>query len=295
MQRPIVMRVCGVVVSGLIAWMTAIPAEATYITTVGADTPIGYWRLDDASGATASNSVTGGVSGTYCNNTKVTYGKAGALTLSGDIDSAVGFSGTGKVSTGGDSNAGYLTIPSSVFNGIGTGVFSVELWFNANSVASRRDIVTYKESAGSEFGLFINGTKQLETISAHTQPTTFFASHVGSTVAANSWYQVVLTRDLSSSLTTYVNGANTGAVQFSDSLATNGTVYVGTNYNSTQKNCFGFGGSVDEVSIYGTCLSEDRVLAHYNAGITMVPEPTAAILLGSALVGLLAYASRKRK
>ena len=45
-------------------------------------------------------------------------------------------------------------------------------------------------------------------------------------------------------------------------------------------------GFVDEVAYYNYPLSADRVAAHYQTGIGIVPEPTTALLVGLGLIGL---------
>jgi hypothetical protein len=113
-------------------------------------------------------------------------------------------------------------------------------------------------------------------------------------ISAGNWYHVALTRDAGSNIVAYVNGEQ----DFSISGATENfgamgyALCLGNNQTSPT---LGFTGKIDEVAIYGGALSAATLSEHYNAGITAVPEPSSLGLLGAAIVGLMAYAWRKRK
>ena len=54
-----------------------------------------------------------------------------------------------------------------------------------------------------------------------------------------------------------------------------------------------FTGALDEYAVYNRALSGSDIANH--ASLAGVPEPTSCVLLITGLLGLLAYAWRKRK
>lgn len=291
MQRPAITRVCGVMVFGLVGWMAVSSAQAGYIDAVMSGNPLGYWRLDETSGASAGNVVSGGVAGTYAGFSANDYGKPGALAASGDANAAAGFDGADN----------HIVIPESVFTTVGASAFSIEMWFNPSNPSTRGDLFAYKNGFASDsidFGLFTtsdNGGRLAFWSTAAQQYKT------GSTaLSGNTWYHVVLTRDSSSNITAYLNGVEQFSVSGSTEVfgSSGYNAWIGSNHGlggSLDAPTFPFNGSIDEVAIYGHALSPSEIAAHYNAGITAVPEPTSAILLGSAALGLVCYAWRKQR
>jgi large repetitive protein len=279
MQRPIVTRVCGLVAFGLVI-LTVAAAQATYLGTITSANPLGYWRLDEASGTTAANQVSGGAAGTYSGFSSADYGQTGALTLSGDTNAAAGFDGSDN----------FMTVPESVVAGITTGAYSIEMWFNASDVTGRHDMFNYK-GGSVDMGFGVQGGK-LQLLS--NPPNVWLTG--APTVSTNTWYHVAITRDSASKLTGYLNGAEIFSTN--NSTASFGSLgsalWFGAN-NGSGTPAVAFAGSLDEVAIYGYQLTGDQIVAHYNAGITPVPEPASVVLLGCGLLGLLAYAWRKRK
>jgi len=278
MQRPNVMRSLGIGLFALAVTLTAAVAQAGYMTDVINSNPVGYWRLDDASGsASAANKISGGVAGTYNNFNSSDYGQSGALTASGDNDTAAGFHGGNNISL---AESIFSTCPNA---------FTVELWFNTTNL-DRSDILNYK-SITFDAGVFIMDGKL-----------TLFSGGTGlhaatDSLALNTWYHMAFTRDSSGVATVYLNGTGviTGVTGFESFGSAGHNFLVGSNHNNTTDAAeAAFSGKIDELAIYGSTMSQPTALAHYNAGIA-VPEPSTAILLGSALIGLLCYAWRKQK
>lgn len=284
MQCSNVTRLFGITVFGLTILLAAAAAQAGYMDDVLTDNPVGYWRLDDASGsATAANKISGGVAGTYNNFESGDYGKPGAI--NSDSDTAAGFDGSNN----------YISMPETVFTGVGTGAFSVELWFNANTTA-RGDVINYKGDGG-DFGLWSADNKLGFWSTTACVASNNSNPYTGTTtLETGAWYHLVVTRDASSNVTAYINGIEQFAASGStESFGSIGHAFwVGSNHNDADNVSAQFSGSIDEVAIYTSALSLTDVKAHYNAGIA-VPEPSAMILLSSALIGLLCYAWRKRK
>lgn len=272
MQRPIVTRVCAAFVFGCVCWLVAGAAQATYVEAITGANPLGYWRLDEASGATAANQVSGGAVGVYNSFSSGDYGQSGALAALGDSNAAAGFDGTDN----------YLTIDESVVSGIGAGAYTIEMWFKANNVTSRADFFNYKGGT-SDIGVGVeNGKIQCLVGNAWL---------AGSTVSTGSWYHVAMTRDASSNVKIYLNGVEDMSGSGTESFGALGnSLWFGAN-NSSGAPAVALNGAMDEIAIYGYALTESQAMAHYHG----VPEPTSAMLAFVGLLGLLAYAWRKRK
>ena len=218
----------------------------SYADVVLADSPIGYFHLDETSGVDAID-ATGGASGTYLGNFKLR--QPGAFADSG---TSVGFDG----SNGGVSLA-------KRFDFTGTMAYSLEAWIQPGTFdgtfheigsrwaqpPDRAGFTWYQQNAG--FGFERDGSGgELQVPDS-------------STFVENAWTYVVATYD-GTTMAIYVNGRRQAAM-----LATYSTpeVNLATMIGAANGDprSATFLGNIDEYAIYDHALSADSVAAHYAA------------------------------
>jgi hypothetical protein len=222
---------------------------STYSDTVIADTPVGYWRLGEASGTTADNAQgTSARDGLYVGTP--TLGAAGAL--NSDSDKAIGpLDGTSQ----------YVRIDHSTAFNLGN-TWSIEAWVSRGSTGAYR-IIASKGTGAYELSLDTDGTLTLRQANTGIMLATVAAIGTG-------WHHVVGTKN-GSTLALYVDGSAASTDSSANATTTDNGTYliIGGNWDSGNF----FNGSLDEVAVYGTALSSTRVAAHYTAGTS---APTAS-------------------
>lgn len=233
----------------------------SYAATVLADAPLAYYRLDEPTGTVAHDASGRGHDGSYGAN--VVRGAAGLLT--GDSDGAATFSG------GAWSLAGVVTVPPSLTLEPETAL-TVELWMRQTvynldftalvdygdapnlTVDSPYAAVLYNKA----FGLYL-WSRQAGSASAPD-------FHTVTQPALNTTYHVVISYD-GTAIRLYVNGVLESTRPFSGPIAGYGGSGLGIGGSAAGGNGdLVFAGTIDEVAIYGTALTPQRVLAHYTAG-----------------------------
>ncbi|MCU0273776.1 MAG: fibronectin type III domain-containing protein, partial [Acidimicrobiales bacterium] len=242
-----------VAVAGTGAWSTsttAVPVD--HRTAVLADGPVGYWRLGEASGTTATNAIPAGAIGTY---TRATLGAPGGIADS--TDTAASFSGA-------TSGAVMTTNPTSLQLTEGT----IEAWVRTTNPGTDYRGIVVKQQA---YGLFVrNGN-----LVTHSWGGTAGVRDTGIPIADGRWHHVAMT---------FRSGVTNGTVVYLDGrpvLTTTITVA-----GQTQRLVIGAGstglaqslnGTIDEVAVYPTVLSPQRIAAHHRAGIALpdVTPPSA--------------------
>ncbi|MCW2527231.1 MAG: hypothetical protein JWM76_2091 [Pseudonocardiales bacterium] len=261
-----------------------------YYQDVLADGANNYWRLDQATGSMAVNSVS---SNDMVASSGVTPNVAGALT--GDTDSAVTFDGTAQ---------GYAT---SQTRGPAPSTFTEELWFKTTTTkggrlmgfgsanapngisANQFDRQVYMDGAGHlTFGVNTFGNT-LKSASSSTATVTS-----SGTFNNGAWHHVVATVS-SSGLALYVDGTTIGQKTNSAALwAFPGYWRIGgdnleywPNTTGVQsiavgdppRNTSPIAATIDEVATYPTALSLATVQKHYADGSHTAPanvSPTAS-------------------
>ena len=211
-------------------------ATAFYRGTVLADSPIGYWELDEAAGAVnAVDSAGTPQHGLYAN---VLLGQTSAFPNLGTCGS---FNGTSS----------RVRVPADAAFNLGTGDFTVECWYKT-TVTGRGDIFNFKNSI--DFGIFANqaGAGTIGGYHNGLLPTY-------NTGGVNAWHHVVYVRS-AGVIRLYVDGVDRGSQADTISMSANTDIIIGANQAALW-----YTGLIDEVAYYGTALSAQRVLAHYNA------------------------------
>lgn len=293
----------GLVGSGL---MKTAYASNAYSSVVLAKGPVGYWRLGELAGPTASDSSGDGYDGSYFGNP--TLGQPGAI--NGDPDTAVRFNGPGS--------RDYVEIPdpadgSSAFSQPTSGLgLTVEAWM-------RPDVLTFAGETSDIYihwlGKCVSGSGQCEwgfrfySLDSPTRPNRISAyiwnpggglgagAYFEDPLVAGQWIHVVATYDPGDANTVppaavriYHNGVpsrpSSGALYSSYNifpvagtlpvrLATRDAAITGSAAVSY------FIGALDEVAIYPRVLGPDEILENYNVGIaasssnrlTLAPRP----------------------
>jgi uncharacterized protein (TIGR03382 family) len=267
-----------------------------YAQAVMADSPIAYWRMGEAAGQTEARNVGllgSAVRGTL--GTGVSFGQPG-LTDS-DTNTAALFDGTAN---------SYIDIPdNSLINTSNLDIETIELKFNADDVNPRQ--VLYEQGGGvNGLNLYIeNGELNLGAWQASGGAGNQF--FISEPIDAGTDYHVALVFDSANMLTGYLNG-----VEFANPVtsglftvpAHTGDIGIGAMRNDTRfinagaaGNGFNFGGTIDEVALYTSALSQSQIQAHINAGA--IPEPVSGALalsgLGALGLGLNRRTSRNRR
>lgn len=224
----------------------------TYGTAVLADGASPYWRLNEASGATAFD--IGGVNdGTY--GTGVTRSQAGAL--AGSTDTAARTNGT---ATGTIGAATQVSNPTN---------YSVELWFKSTGTATGKLIGFGNAVSGNssqyDRHVYLNNTGRL-VFGAWTGSATIVTSPAAYNNGA--WHYVVATQG-PAGMALYADGvlvgsnANTIAENYSGYWRVGGDNLNG--WTNVPSNSY-FNGTVDEAAVYPSVLSATQVAAHWAAG-----------------------------
>jgi hypothetical protein len=228
----------------------------TYLDELLTDNPLAYWALGDSIGTIAVNqgSLGSAVTATYSGGTTL-----GATGLVEGTNTAANFDGV---------NDGLLIGNHADINsGTSYNQRTIELWFQADTFGGKRMI--YDEGGGGNgFNIYLDGN-QLKLGA--------WATNVGSwltqEVKTHETYHVVLVFD-QGTLKGYVNNELIGTAQTNfTALPAHGGVSIGqvngdTRWSNTSVLAGSgayFDGTIDEVSLYNTALSGDRVDAHYTA------------------------------
>ncbi len=253
-------------------------ANATYYDVITADNPVAYWRLNETSGSSISDSV-GTHNGTLVGSS--TLGEPGALI--NDPDTAIDFSG------------GYAWSPYAA--DLDGTAFSVECWARTDEFggATWRTPLMYRwvdyQSAAYYpcygYNFYIHrDLKRWQFWIGRGTAQNDFAAVTGPDVELGKWTHLVGTYD-GTRVRFYVDGLLAGST-----LSTHDVMPLDKSTFKIATGAHSFLGGLDEVAFYGTALSPEQVMAHYQAAI---PEPSTLILLLLGAAGLCTCTRRRRR
>ena len=214
---------------------------------------VGYWKLDDSSGA-AVDSSGGGRDLTYSGSPS--YGAAAIVP------------GYLSTSFGGSAYATYGGVPTTA-----TDNWTIECWCSMTHPGQKGMMFVGSDSSngygmcvGSVFGSS-SGLFSLFGGVVWGDPSYNFS---GSPFTGH----VVITRR-SGSTRVYINGSNVGTPFSSTPNAPSSTMTIG---RTGAGNGMNFNGRIAHVAVYNASVSDSDILAHYNAGIAAasVPIPVAS-------------------
>jgi hypothetical protein len=276
----------GVAASAVVVFGSGLTARADYSNTVMSLGPVGYWRLNDAlvfPKDTATNSgsllaVGNGVS------SALTHPVSGALVGSSDTATRFGGAGTVRIPWHAALNPSSGGIPTA---------FSVECWAKTTNASGNRAMVTSMRQpasgntldrsgwclrqAGANFEFLVGDTNAAPS---------YWNLRVTNVVTTNVWQYWAVTYDgtqggtkifLNGVQQTYTVYRDAGAILATNAELTTYQMRLNTDYPEIIGDR-GFGawtfiGDLDEVAIYGSALSAQDVLDHYNNGMSASPSP----------------------
>lgn len=214
----------------------------TYAQTVLADSPVGYWKMDEASGNIADSS-----------------GNAQTMTVSGTPTYRATGPGTGNF------GVTFVSASSQVFTrtDAGTSVFdtgdtfSLEVWYKRSAV---QGVVQTFLCKGTNTWRFYIGTDNKLNLDK-TNAAGSLVKSSGAITDTTTWHHCVVTKT-GATRAMYLDGVDVSAVGVDATMVDgNGDMLIANGAAAGQF----LDGSLSHVAVYNTALSAARVAAHYAA------------------------------
>jgi hypothetical protein len=220
--------------------------DADYSTTVKATSGlISFWQMGEPSGAKAydTQSVANiNLSGTYIR------GVTGGV-VNDPAKPATYFGGN---AFGSATSASYH--PGNVF--------SIELWFQRTTVGTEQTLVD--AGAAGDYRLEFQADNTIRLFKAGTG-NDFTTT---ATYTDTNWHHLVVTHN-GTATHMYVDGVDKNGTAALKTMVASGTAFfVGETNDGTSR----FNGSLQAVAFYNVALTGAQALAHYNDGVTVVPD-----------------------
>jgi hypothetical protein len=218
-----------------------------------AQSPVGYWKLDELSGTTAADSSGNNHPGTY---TGVTLNQSGPIPSS---NQAVSFPGP----------TSYVTVLDNSSIDITNTGLSISLWVYPTSNTNYQGMVAKGNGTGGGYPyLFALNSGTLNPSLYMTGINGTWANSMTTPLTLNAWNHVTVTYDGVSSLKYYLNGSPAGSytVGAGPILNTNRPLEIGTMID----NGYPFHGKLDEVAIFNRELTSTDVSSIYNSSLVCV-------------------------
>ncbi len=233
-----------------------------YSDEVLADTPLVYYKLDEASGTSAADSSGNGSTATHTNSP--TVGAAGLLGDTAKKAAVYTRAGTTPYTLSGNVVSGATNF----------GTFAIEAWIKPASLPGGVFQEIFGLTPGDVSLKILNSTirgafRKNDGTGAHVTLTTTAGDP---TVSIGSVYHVVYEAN-GTDANLYINGVlkKTTATAFG---LENQNAPMGWLVSNTTSS-IAFNGTIDECAFYDHALGSTRVLAHYNAGIAVPSLPPA--------------------
>jgi hypothetical protein len=228
------------------------PAEDFFANAVTTAAPLLWLRLGETAGGVATNSGSLGAaaSGSYLGGTAL--GQAGPRPPGfGGFEAdnrAAQFNGT----------TARVQVPDHPAFDLGSGPFTIALWFNPANAATRGDLFTYKGVA-ADFGIHV----------ASQTPNTVSVYHsgfigTGGALVNNTWYFLVFTREASGRATAWLNGAVLFTGTDAQTMNIANDLLIGANHTGTPGTIsIPFNGLIDEFALYSRALTTNEIVQQY--------------------------------
>lgn len=244
--------------------------NSPYEAEVLADSPIGFWRLDETIGTTAKDSSGNGRNGTY------TYDQAGNTrvnTIRADGGTTPQYHPT---QSSGQSD-GNFTVPEGTLGAISY-PFTVEFAFKANTLYKDDTDATYTQIVYTTIG-HTDGTNIYFYVQAAANRTARVGVASGSAYSYSSlnvnddtWHHVVIRVTSASTRSIYIDGTSygtTGSGTFPSSFPSGLTAFSSTTLFvpglTNWEPPTGSSVAYSDLAIYSGTLGTSRITAHYNA------------------------------
>ncbi len=215
----------------------------SYEQVVRADAASAYWRLGEATGAIATDSV----------------GRSLATMLGGVTTGQPGALRDGNTAVLLDGSTGYLRATGAAALAL-SGDLTLEIWINV-SLATRQTLIS--KSYIHEFELTVEPSGHLSFYQGNGATFESVASVAGA-ITANTWQHVVVTRtSAAKTIRFYVNGVDRGSAPYLNApVASLKSVVIGRsdNYPGVRY----VNGLLDEVAVYPVALGPGHIAAHYS-------------------------------
>ena len=246
-------------------------AVTAYRNAVLGDGAVAYYEFEEASGGVANDSAGADNNGAFVGGTVLnqTGGPVG-------LGRSVSFNGTDA----------RVRVPDSAIFDLGTGAFSIEVWYRA-SVTTRGDLITYK-GTGGDFGIH-SGSQTVNTTSLYHN--LYRIQNAAVNPAGGAWNHLVAVRS-GTTISMYVNGVLSQSATDAEGMNITNDLLIGSNHDGNPSNpLLLFNGNIDEVAIYPSALTAGQIANHF--ALSSVPEPGAVTMLGT-VAGALALRRRRK-